>query len=152
MPVSAPVGSGIHIRGYNCHPYSTCLPWHHTNSHLAPLRACFWGIPLLIRGITVLTSPLNVSSSLDMSPSTSRPSPSPPSLLRRRNLISCCRLLALLQLHPRSTHPRMSSSRDLHPLFCRSFLRMTLPSLCVAPSFAWRLCPRRLSPDRAGLD
>jgi hypothetical protein len=99
-----------------------------------------------------LTCPLDVSSSLDMSSSTSRPSPSPPILLSRRSLISCCRrFLARLQLHPWLLHPRMSSNRDLHPLFCRSFSRMIPPLLCVAMSFAWRLRSRRLSPGGSGL-
>jgi hypothetical protein len=110
-------------------------------------------MPPLIRSVAVLTCPLDVSSSLDMFSSTSRPSPSPPSLLRRRSLISCCRLLlAPLQLRPRSLHPRMLSNCGLHPLFSRSFPRMTLPSLCVDLYSARRLCPRRLSPDRACLD
>jgi hypothetical protein len=128
----------------------TCPPHHPTSYHLVPSYVSSSAIPPLIRGITALTCPLDVSSSLDMSSSKSHPSPSL-SLLHRRSFTSCCHLLAPLQLHPRSPHPQTLSSGDLYHLFCWSYPRMTLPSLYAVLSSAWRLWPRHLCPDWAGL-
>jgi hypothetical protein len=87
-----------------------------------------------------------------MSSLMSRLFPSPPSLLHRCSLTSCCLLhLALLQLRPWSLHPRMLTSRDLHRFFYNSSPWTTLPSLCAVLSFAWHHCLRHLCPDWVGL-